>query len=50
MDSQCAGERLDRREQPLLEPDNQQPRRSLLGFGFIFKPFFSQLAVLIEER
>ena len=49
MNLQRAGERLDRRKQPLLQAHDQQARRRLFAFGFVFQPLFPKFAVLIEQ-
>ena len=49
MDAERAGERLDRGEQPLLEPGDEQGRGGLLAFRLALEPLLPQLPVLVEE-
>ena len=48
MDLQRACERFDGGKKPLLQADDQQPRRRLLAFGFVLQPFFPKFTILIE--
>jgi hypothetical protein len=47
MDAEGPGERLDRGEEPLLEPRDQQGRRGLLALGLGLETFLAPLPVFI---